>query len=112
MKLEYFSLGLVLIVITHVPHVYMAFFGHCCPNDPSETYSFFDCDGEKININPTTAAGTPGTYCKTLKKCFAAYGKTSFRCNISNSEEHTCSNQTEIINVCRGTLTSIAACRK
>ena len=111
MKLEYFSLGLVFIVITHVPHVYTRIqytWPHCCPNH-RETYPGKYCqNGEVIRSYGPNGAGA---YCKTLKKCLAEPRLTSFPCKmLSNSEEHLCSNQTAA--VCRGTVTSNAACRK
>ena len=120
MKLEYYWLGLVFIVIFQVPYVYMAKWlsvyptNHCCPHH-NETYSggSGDCqNGEVIELKTTAKTQTAGTYCKTLKKCFAGYGLSSFRCKISNSEEYSCSNQTSQYKVCRGTLTSKASCRK
>ena len=119
MKLEYYSLGLVFIVITHVPHVWMfvsVSSSHCCPNDPShnETFETFEdyCQNGKEILIGTQSAGTAGIYCKTSKECFSGFGLRSFLCKISNSEESFCSNQTYAYEVCRGTLTSIAACKK
>ena len=130
MKLKYYWLGLAFIIITHVPHASMSCFSQekrCCPNHHNATYwdtkptwdpdfKKWECENGK-EMNVYYCHGTPGTYCKTLKKCFAGkklsdYDYVSFPCKISNSEQHSCSNQTERYKVCRGTLTSLAACRK
>ena len=122
MKLEYYWLGLVFIIITHVPHASMTCdfsLFHCCPNH-NATYSEslptldpdpdFCKDGKEMIVH--YCPGTPGIFCKTLNKCFGNSNLGLFPCKISNSEEVFCSNQTEAHNRCRGTLASIAACRK
>ena len=115
MKLEYYSLGLVFIMITHAPHVYMAVYQtyHCCPSH-NKTYSADsgDCQNGKWIKIPSLSREGAWPYCKSLKKCFAGIPSASFPCKISNSEDYSCSNQTAEYKVCRGILTSIAACRK
>ena len=119
MKLKYYWLGMAFIIITHVPHVFMSCYSQeqCCPNHNatySESLPTWDPDfcknGKKINVHH--CPGIPGTYCKTLNKCFGDPNLVSFPCKISNSEEVSCSNQTEAHKLCHGALTSIAACRK
>ena len=121
-KLEYFWLGLVFAAITHVSHVFTRIplpNLNCCPRHNGDKHliesKHYFYDDNCPNGLGTYATGTAGTYCKPLNKCFARdveEGLVSIPCKKSDSEDYSCSNQTAKHKVCRGTETTVTACRK